>query len=441
MIITRFAPSPTGLLHIGNLRIALVSWLYARSQNGKFILRIDNTDQERSKKEFTKQIKEDLNWLGLNWDQSFQQLDQIKNYTVAKEKLISTGRLYPCYETEIELEVKKKELIKQSLPPIYDRAALKLSDTKKRLFRESGIQPHWRFLLKDESISWKDKIRGTIKYDSKKLSDPILIRRDGTLTYSLASVVDDIEYNITDIIRGEDHITNSALHIQLFQALGFKAPKFSHISLTKTKDRKLSKRFSGGSLSDLRKQDIMPKTILNYLAKKGSSHPLNTLKEIQDLIEEFSLKKLSKSPIIYNEKDLHDLNEKVIHAAPFEIIEPILRNYKNHNITEEFWLSIRGNLCNIKEIFNWWDICTKKISTKISNHELMMIAAKTIPEEVLCPDSWDKWISNIKRHTNLRGKELFIPLRMAITGKDQGPELAKILPYINKDLLLSRFKW
>jgi glutamyl-tRNA synthetase len=439
MIKTRFAPSPTGLLHIGNLRIALVSWFYARSQNGKFILRIDNTDQERSKDEYIKKIEEALNWLGLNWDESFEQLDRMPNYNAAKEKLIATGRLYPCYETETELDIKKKELIKQGLPPIYDRAALNLSENGQKKLAESGVRPHWRFLLKDELISWEDKVRGNIKFEAKKLSDPVLIRENGTLTYSLASVVDDIDYNITDIIRGEDHITNSALHIQLFQALDAKAPNFSHISLTKAKDMKLSKRFSSGSLSDLRKKDILPQTILNYLAKKGSSDPLNSLKDIQELIEEFSLKKLSKSPIIYDEKDLHKLNEKAIHTASFKLIKPILDSHKDHAITEEFWLSVRDNLSSIKEVFDWWDICTKNIPTKITNHELIKIAAQTIPTEDFGPDSWSRWINNIKNQTHLRGKDLFIPLRLAITGKKHGPELAKILPYISKKLLFSRF--
>ena len=439
MVKTRFAPSPTGLLHIGNLRIALISWFYARSQNGKFILRIDNTDRERSQEHYIKKIQEDLSWLGINWDESFQQLTRMQNYQAAKKKLINTGRLYPCFETEGELEIKKKELIKRGMPPIYDRAALKLSDTERKKLMDSGKNPHWRFFLKDGLISWNDKVRGTIKFEAKKLSDPVLIREDSSLTYSLASVVDDIDYEITDIIRGEDHISNSAIHLQIFEALEAKTPNLAHISLTKAKDAKLSKRFSGGSIHDLRKKHILPQTIINYLAKMGTSNPLRNLQNSHELIKAFSLQKLSKSTIIYDEKDLHSLNEKAIHTASFRQIKPIIDSLQNNNISEKFWLDIRDNLQNLNEIFEWWEICTKTINTKITNRELAKIALQSMPDDFHIPNAWENWIKNIKSKTSLRGKALFVPLRLTITGRSKGPEMHKILPHISRNLIFNRF--
>ena len=266
-IATRFAPSPTGFLHVGNLRTALIAWLYAKANAGKFILRIDDTDIHRSKEMYIDALKEDLKWIGIDWDICFRQSDRLNKYQEVKQKLIDSGRLYACYETEEELAVKKKSLLSRNLPPIYDRSSLKLTLDEKKELEAKGVQPYWRFLLNEEEISWDDKIRGQLRFEAKNLSDPVLVRNDGTLTYSLASVVDDIEYAITDIIRGEDHISNSAIHVQLFRALSAKPPSFSHISLLTTKDKKLSKRTGDFSLKELREKGILPSSIAVFFSK------------------------------------------------------------------------------------------------------------------------------------------------------------------------------
>ena len=438
MIATRFAPSPTGLLHIGNLCTALVSYLHSRSNGGKFVLRIDNTDRERSEEVFTKCIKEDLEWLGLKWDLSFCQSDRSSSYVSSKKQLINCRRLYPCYENEEELNIKKQKLLQKGLPPIYDRSSLMLSENEKMKLEKSGVKPYWRFLMKNELITWKDGVRGNVMFDSKKLSDPILVRNNGTVTYNLASVVDDVDYHITDIVRGEDHISNSAVHLQLFQALGARIPNFSHVSLVKTKDLKLSKRSPNGSIKDLREKGILPESILNYLYKKILSHPFDVLDTKEVLIKKFSLYKLSTSPIVYQEQELYKLNEKAFRIATFSTIKSILDSYIKNDITEDFWLCMRDNLKEIKEVFLWWEICKKRVKTRIIDCELIKIALATVPVEALGVSSWSQWMRDIKRQTPCRGRKLFVPLRIAITGKEHGPELTQILQHIPRALLLER---
>ncbi|WP_236870427.1 glutamate--tRNA ligase [Candidatus Bandiella numerosa] len=435
---TRFAPSPTGFLHVGNLRTALIAWLYAKTNAGKFILRIDDTDIHRSKEMYIDALKEDLKWIGIDWDICFRQSDRLNKYEEVKQKLIDSGRLYACYETEEELAVKKKSLLSRNLPPIYDRSSLKLTLDEKKELEAKGVQPYWRFLLNEEEISWNDKIRGQLKFEAKNLSDPVLVRNDGTLTYSLASVVDDIEYAITDVIRGEDHISNSAIHIQLFKALSAEPPSFSHISLLTTKDKKLSKRAGDFSLKELREKGILPSSIAVFFSKIGSSDNIIAKKGIDHLIEEFSFSKLSKSTVQYDYNELKTFNAKMLHLLDFEEIQDVLQKLNIKDMDEEFWLSIRGNIRGIDDIKYWYTVCRDEIKTEIIDKELISLAKTLLPEEKFDLNTWDKWIEAIKAHTDLRGKKLFMPLRVALTGQEDGPELKNLLPMISKKLILIR---
>ena len=437
-MITRFAPSPTGLLHVGNLRTALIAWIIARARYGRFILRVDDTDHERSEKKYIDAIKEDLSWLGIDWDLCFHQSDRLTKYEKAKQKLIKAGRLYPCYETEEELTIKKKNLLSRNLPPIYDRASLSLTLSEKNQLEKNGVKPHWRFLLKDEDITWNDKIRGDLKFSAKSLSDPVLVRTNGTLTYSLASVVDDIEYGITDIVRGEDHISNSAVHIQLFEALGAKSPEFAHISLLSTKEKKLSKRIGGFNIKELKEKGILPLSLAIFLSKIGTSDIVDPEKRMPDLIKEFDFSKLSRATVQYDYRELAIFNTKVIHSLKYNEVKDKLQDLGMKNVNEEFWLSVRSNIEKIEDVKEWWRICKEDVSTKILDQELIQLAREQLPQGELNSKTWDIWMNNIKNHTSKRGKKLFLPIRVALTGEDQGPELKNLLPLMDKALILKR---
>jgi glutamyl-tRNA synthetase len=438
--VTRFAPSPTGLLHVGNLRTALITWLYAKSKAGKFILRIDDTDQERSKNEYIESIKKDLTWLGIDWDVCFRQSERKEKYEEAKQKLIESGRLYSCYETEEELALKKKSLLSRNLPPIYDRASLKLSAQEKQELEKMGVTPYWRFLLKDEDITWQDKIRGELRFSAKNLSDPVLVRANGTLTYSLASVVDDIEYGVTDIIRGEDHISNSAVHVQLFEALGATIPQFAHISLLSAKEKKLSKREGGFDVKELVDNGILPLSLAIFLTKIGTSEIIDAQKRVPDLIKDFEFSQLNKATVQYDYEELAAFNTKVIHSLSYDEVKHQLQELGMGDLDEEFWLFIKGNIERIKDVAKWWVICKKDIQAEILDQELIQLAAEQLPQGKFDCATWDIWINNIKNHTTKRGQELFLPIRMALTGEKKGPEIKHLLPFMNQEQILKRFR-
>ena len=437
MTITRFAPSPTGLLHVGNLRTALITWLYAKSHSGKFILRIDDTDEERSKYEYIEAIKKDLTWLGINWDLYFKQSERRGKYEEAKQQLIKSGRLYACYETEEELALKKKSLLSRNLPPIYDRASLNLTMGEKQKLENSGVKPYWRFLLNDKDIVWQDKIRGELRFSAKNLSDPVLVRANGTLTYSLASVVDDIEYEITDIIRGEDHISNSAIHIQIFEALGARIPEFAHISLLSAKEKKLSKREGGFDVKELVEQGILPLSLAIFLSKMGTSEMVDPEKRISDLIKDFKFSQLNKATVQYDYEELATFNAKVIHALNYDEVKNELHEL---GIDEEFWLFIRANIDRIEDAKKWWLICKEEIETEILDAELIQIARENLPQEPFNEETWGTWINNIKIHTKKRGQELFLPIRTALTGQRNGPEIKLLLPFMDRNLVIKRLR-
>ena len=440
MIITRFAPSPTGFLHIGNVRTALLAWLQAKSQGGKFILRIDDTDRERSKKEYEVAIKRDLEWLGLEWDETYKQSERMDKYLAAKEKLIASGRLYPCYESQEELDMKKKNLMKRGLPPIYDRSSLKLTDSENKYFEDRGIKPHWRFMLNSEEITWNDRIRGEMSFKPENITDPILFKEDGNMTYTLASVVDDIELNITHIMRGEDHLSNSATHIQIFKALGIqKIPHLSHLSLLASKSGEISKRLGGFDVASLRDNGIEAMSINSFLAKIGTSDPVECFYSLDDLKKSFDISKFSKAPINYEFEDLQKFNAKMVHNMPFDMFQTRLNEIGITTTTEEFWKAMHGNIDTISDAKTWYDVCYGDITPVDSiDKEFLKISADLLQDVEWNESTWSIWTEKIKQQTNKKGKELFLPLRLSLTGYESGPEMKLLILLIGKDKVLQR---
>lgn len=430
-VITRFAPSPTGLLHIGNIRTALINWLYARSLGGQFILRIDDTDLERSKVAYEEQIIDDLKWLGLNWDHCFRQSARFKRYEEAKMQLISSGRLYPCYETTEELAIQKKSLLSRNLPPIYNRASLHLSQSQKMQYEHSGVRPYWRFLLNDSPVVIHDKIRGTISFDKLCVSDPVLIRTDGTMTYTLCSVVDDIDYGITDIIRGEDHLTNSAVHVQIFEALGMqKMPNFAHLCLLEAKTGEISKRTGGFAIQSLKEYGIEAMTINSFLAKIGTSDPVEACTTLDGLLKGFELSKFGKTRILYDQQDIMKLNAKIVHNIDYATIAGYLHALGLDMVDENFWETVKRNLNTVKEVKEWWTVCNTAVQPLILDKDFTIGASRILSEMVWDQDIWRRWIAAIQYKTGRKGKALYAPIRAALTGVESGPELKHILPLL-----------
>lgn len=437
-IITRFAPSPTGMLHVGNARTALVNWLYARKHNGKFILRIDDTDLARSKDEYKKAILEDLSWLGLTWDEIFSQSQRYEIYNQVKESLIKDGRLYECFETQEELETKRKLQLSSGRPPIYDRASLKLSKEQKERYISQGRKPHYRFMLKDERISWHDLIKGEVNFESQNLSDPILIREDGSMTYMLCSTIDDIDFKISHVIRGEDHITNTALQIQIFAALKATSPSFGHLALITSKEEKISKRIGGFDLAALRNEfNIEPMAINSLLSCLGSSISVTACKLMQEILNNFDISKYSRNPANYSFDDLERLNHKILSITEFAEIKNNIDDELNNKITEDFWLAIRGNIKNISEVKLWWQIVHFPAKVNVDEN-FKKVAQEMLPKGEMNKDSWSIWTSAISEKTSLKGRELFMPLRLLLTGMEQGPELKNLLPIIGREEILKR---
>jgi glutamyl-tRNA synthetase len=435
MIKVRFAPSPTGYLHVGNVRTALVNWLFARKSGGQFLLRIDDTDLERSKKEYEDAIKEDLAWLGISWDALEHQSKRFDRYKLAADKLTADGRLYACYESADELDVQRKMLASRGLPPIYNRAALKLDPEQKKKHEAQGRKPHYRFLLNDETIEWNDLIRGHVSMKATTMSDPVLIREDGVPVYTLASVVDDGELSATHVIRGEDHVSNTAVQIQLYKALGFAVPTFAHMALLKTKEGELSKRLGGNDIRSMREQSILPMAINSLLGRIGTSDAVEAFSDMQKLIDGFDFKKFGRAPANYDPVELEKLNEKLLHQLPFNAVKEKLP-FAN----EDFWNSVRVNVKNLAEAKQWWDILHGEVQADL-NHEERAFLRSTIAH--LPPDPWnegtyDTWLAAVKPGTQRKGKELFMPIRKALTGLDHGPELKKLLPLLGAEKVKKR---
>ncbi|CEO17878.1 Glutamate--tRNA ligase 1 [Rickettsia monacensis] len=440
-VITRFAPSPTGMLHVGNIRAALLNWLYAKKHNGQFILRFDDTDLERSKQEYKDAIEEDLKFLNINWGQTFNQLSRLNRYDEIKNLLLNKKRLYACYETPEELELKHKFQLSKGLPPIYDRASLNLTEEQAKKYIEQGRKPHYRFLVNHEPISWHDMIKGEVKYDGNALSDPIVIRADGSMTYMLCSVIDDIDYDITHIIRGEDHVSNTAIQIQMFEALNKIPPVFGHLSLIINKDEKISKRVGGFEIATLRKEiGIEAMAIASFFSLLGSSAQILPYKSIDKLANTFEISSFSKSPTIYQPEDLERLNHKLLISLDFDEVKERLKEIDAEYIDENFWLSVRPNLQKLRDVKDWWEIChqTPNVQNLNLDKEYLKQAAELLPPGEITKDSWSIWTKEITNITGRKGKELFLPLRLALTGRESGPEIAGVLPLIDREEIVKR---
>jgi len=433
----RFAPSPTGKLHIGNVRAAVLNWAFARKHGGQFLLRLDDTDTERSTEAFARAIEDDLAWLGIGWDRFTRQSDRLEQYAAAAARLRATGRLYPCYETAEELDLKRKVQLSRRLPPVYDRSALSLTTEDRSRLEAEGRKPHWRFRLEPGLTVWDDLIHGHTEIDAGSLSDPVLLRADGRPLYTLSSVVDDGELGITHVIRGEDHITNTAAQIQLFRALGFPPPVFAHFSMLVGADGAgLSKRLGSLGIADFRAQGIEPLTICCFLVRLGSADPIEAHPLLEDLLPGFDIGRFGRAPAHFDPLDLLHLNAKLLHLLPFLAVQDRLPD----GATEDFWLAVRGNITVLAEAADWWQVVRGPIVPVMEDPRITQAAAAALPPEPWDGTTWKAITQAVSTMTNARGRALFHPLRLALTGRDRGPEMQALLPLIGRTRSLSRLR-
>ncbi|NDR59172.1 glutamate--tRNA ligase [Aliiruegeria sabulilitoris] len=431
MTVTRFAPSPTGYLHVGNLRTALFNWLIARQAGGTFILRLDDTDPERSKTEYADGIKEDLEWLGLTWDRVETQSSRLDRYEAAADALREKERFYECFETPVELDLKRKKQLNMGKPPVYDRAGLKLSEEEKAALRAERTG-HWRFLLDQERIEWVDGILGNISIDAASVSDPVLIRGDGQVLYTLASVVDDTEMGITHVVRGSDHVTNTATQIQIIEALGGKVPSFAHHSLlTGPQGEALSKRLGTLALRDLREKGVEPMALLSLMARLGSSDPVEVRSSHQELIDGFDLNRFGAAPTKFDSEDLYPLTARFLHGLPFDAVSAQIAELGVPDaLAESFWNVVRENITTRGDMAGWWDVLKNGAEPLVDPEDAEFVAQAfgLLPELPFDETTWSSWTASVKEATGRKGKGLFMPLRKALTGRQRGPEMADFLP-------------
>lgn len=440
----RFAPSPTGRLHVGNIRAALINWLFAKGQGGTFVLRIDDTDLERSTPEYESGIETDLQWLGLTWDERHNQSKRFDRYREAAERLKAAGRLYPCYETAEELDRRRKVQLSRGLPPIYDRAALDLTDADKAKLEAEGRRPHWRFKMESRRVAWEDLARGHAEVDTASMSDPVLIREDGLFLYTLPSVVDDLDMRITHVIRGEDHVTNTGAQIEIFEALiregwSGSVPEFAHMPLLVGADgAALSKRLGSLSISEMREQGYEPIAITSHLGRIGTSDPLEVAASVEALGQSFAFAKMGRSPARYDTADLDRLNAQAVHALSYADASARLAAMEC-DLGEAFWEAVRPNLGKFGDVKDFARIVTGPVTPIINDPDFAATALELLPAE-LGSDSWSAWTGAVKEATGAKGKALFMPLRQAVTGMDHGPDMAAILPLIDRDRIVRRLQ-
>jgi len=449
--ILRFAPSPTGRLHIGNVRTATLNWLFVRKHAGSFVLRLDDTDLERSTQEFAQGIRDDLTWLGLAWDREEKQSDRTAFYDRAAGSLKARGLLYPCYETEDELARKRSRQRALGKPPIYDRAALRLSDEERRKFEVEGRAPHWRFRLPNTAtgqglapqptiVSWNDLIRGDQIVDVGSLSDPVLIRADGTYLYTFTSVVDDIAFGITHVIRGEDHVTNTGVQITIFEALDGTPPAFGHHSLLiDAEGNALSKRLGALSVQSFRDAGLEPMAVLSHAALVGSSDAIEPIRTREELAANLDLGKISTAPGRFDVEELRSLNAKLLHKLPFEDVADRLAAMGVGG-GAAFWDAVRGNLMVLADARTWWRVVAGEIAPAVEDAALLAKAADLLPAEPFSQETWGVWTNAVKAATGAKGRGLFHPLRLALTGTDEGPELKALLPLMGRAKALARLR-
>ncbi len=428
----RFAPSPTGYMHIGNTRTAVFNWLLARKLGGRFMLRIDDTDVLRSKKEYEDSLRDVLQWLGLNWSEEARQSARMDRYNEIVAKLKSEGRVYACYETAEELEIMRKRLMAKGLPPIYDRGALNLTAEQIAAYEAEGRRPHYRFKLEPGIIEWTDMVRGHCRYDAANLADPVIIREDGSYLYHLPSVIDDSDFGITHIIRGEDHVTNTALQIQMFEVLGAPVPQFAHLPLLTGTEGKLSKRLGSLGVRELREQGVEALAICSFLAKLGTSEAIEPYYDLDSLAESLDLSKLGRSQPKFDVEELLHFNTHYVRSLPYAKVADRV------NVSKVFWNTVRGNLNLVQDVELWHQICCQKLKPIIEDAELTKAAAEILPPEPWNADTFSAWVAELKQKTGKSGKNLFHPLRLALTAAAEGPELKALLPLIGRERAYNR---
>lgn len=434
----RFAPSPTGRIHVGNVRTALLNWLFARQQGGQMLLRIDDTDLERSTKAFEEGIEADLKWLGLDWDERAQQSARFASYDAAAAKLKAAGLLYACYETEEELERKRRIAQSRNKPPVYDRAALSLTDADRAALEAEGRKAHWRYKLSGKRVEWTDLVRGPQSIDTTSLSDPVLIRADGAYLYTLPSVVDDIEYKITHIVRGEDHVTNTGVQAEIFEALGAALPVFGHFPLLVGADGEaLSKRLGSLSAEMLRNDGFEPIAILSHLAKLGTSDPVEARPDFATLAAEFSYGKIGRAPARFDPEELKRVNAAVLHALPYGDVKVRLAAL-DADLGETFWNTVRANLVLLPEVDGWAKVIAGPITPVIADSGFVEAALSVLPSGPYDAASWGAFVDAVKQKTGAKGKGLFMPLRQALTAMDHGPEMAPLFALIGEEKARAR---
>ena len=435
MTTTRFAPSPTGYIHVGNLRTALLNYMIARKAGGTFILRIDDTDPERSKEHYVDALKADLEWLGLHWDRVERQSERLDRYAAAADELRANGRFYEAFETPIELDLKRKKQLNMGKPPVYDRAALALSVEEKDALRAERGTGVWRFKLDQERIEWPDGILGDISIDAASVSDPVLIRQDGQVLYTIASVVDDVEMGVTDVVRGSDHVTNTATQIQIIEALGGTAPRFAHHSLlTGPQGEALSKRLGTLALRDLRERGVEPMALLSVMARLGSSDPVELRSDMAELIEGFDISRFGSAPTKFDEADLFPLTGRYLQSLPLEAVADRIEALGvPGDVAAPFWTVMRDNIETLNDLDAWWALCRDGADPVIEDEDTAFVAEAIamLPDAPFGPDTWSTWTGAVKAATGRKGRGLFMPLRKALTGQAHGPDMAALMPLLH----------
>jgi glutamyl-tRNA synthetase len=422
------------LLHVGNARTALINWLYVRRHGGRFLLRFDDTDMARSREAYVVATERDLAWLGLSWDELARQSQRLEAYQRAFDQLRQAGRIYPCYETPEELEYKRRRQLARGQPPIYDRHALSLGAAERRALEAAGRVPHWRFLLTPGSAEWDDLVRGPTRVEADRVSDPVVVRADGTFLYMLPSTVDDIDFAITDIIRGEDHVVNTAVQIQMFEALGATPPRFAHLPLlTDLHGQGLSKRLGSITLESLRAAGIEPMALNAFLARLGTGEPLHICLSLEELVAEFDIRRYGRGTPKFDPGQLEHLNQRLLHESPYPAVAPGLAALGLEHASPDFWDAVRPNLGRLAEAKQWHEVCFGTIAPVIQDPAFVAEAAALLPDEPWTETTWEEWAATLRRATGRKGRELFQPLRLALTGVPHGPELKALLPLIGRD--------
>jgi glutamyl-tRNA synthetase len=438
-VVTRFAPSPTGRIHVGNIRTALHNWLFARQQGGRFLLRIDDTDRERSEERFVEAIRADLEWLGLDWDGQARQSERFELYDERFEALRAAGRVYPCYETPQELELKRKVQLGRGLPPVYDRAALKLSDADRERLEAEGVRPHWRFKLDHGApIEWRDLIRGPQRFDPKLMSDPVVRRADGSWLYLLPSVIDDIDLGVTHVVRGEDHVSNTAAQVQMFLGLGAAPPAFAHEALLTGSEGKLSKRLGATDVDHWHDTGIEPLALAAKLARIGTSLPVEPVASMEPLIERFDFATFGRAPARFDEAELMRLNAQTVHLLAYEQVADRLPP----GMDGRAWEAVRPNLERVSDAVDWWQVVEGPVAASApdEDRDYLRAAAEAARTIDWSADPWHALTAVLKDLTGRKGKPLFLPLRRALTGRDHGPDMAALLPLIGRERAIERLE-